>query len=426
VKIVETLGIDPNEPVSYLTAKQVNRISEREARNMAYMDELSKVPSIFRDNSLFLLPVANGRYAIVRGHGYHSLEEGAIRREEFRPAFPLETAILEPTKSEGSAIAYALNTGLISHLTGVSPVFLGAPGRFYLDAFEFDVDGGAHLSQKGAQAEIDGFFYGRNAAMVMEFKAHHCEDFLIRQLYYPFRHWSGRADRYGWSAVRPYFVDFDWETTTYRFFEYDFSNPTDYESIHLVAARSIHVVPRERPLRGILEVSPDPGLAKLTPQADKIERVLRVPFEVAAGNQNAFLLAEQEGFTTRQSSYYRRAAEALGLVNRSSGEYRLTELGRKFVRLSDSERNDLVAVQLARIPAFNEIFHVIGGRPGRQIDRSEIGGILRANDVRIHGSTIPRRVQTVLSWLRWVQSATGILTVDATGVVRSSPRLSLA
>jgi hypothetical protein len=392
---------------------------------MAYMDELAKVPSIFSSNSLFLLPVANGRYAIVRGQGYHKLEESEIVEEEFRPSFPPDTTLLEPTKSEGSAVAYALNTGLVAHLTGVSPVFLGAPGRFFLDEFEFDVDGTAHLRQKGAQAEVDGFFYGSRAAMVMEFKAHLCRDFLIRQLYYPYRHWTGRASRYNWGSVRPFFVDFDYQTTTYRFFEYEFTRPTDYESISLVSARAIHVVPRERPLRGLLEVTPDPNLSKLTPQADRIDRVLRIPFSIAEGQTDAFLLAEQEKFTPRQSSYYRRAAEALGLVERSGSEYRLTETGKNYLRLPESERNDLIAIQLARIPAFNTIFTRIGSAQGRQLTRIEIGAILQANDPRIHGSTVPRRVQTVLAWLRWVQSATGVLTVDALGTIRPRPRLQL-
>ena len=425
VKIISELGIDTSHSVSYVTAGEVNRISEKEARNMAYMDELAKVPAIFSSNSLFLLPVSNGRYAIVRGQGYHELEESRVVEEEYRPSYPPDTALLEPSKSEGSAIAYALNTGLVSHLTGVSPVFLGAPGRFFLDEFEFDVNGNAHLRQKGAQAEVDGFFYGNRAAMVMEFKAHQRRDFLIRQLYYPYRHWIGRASRYNWNSVRPFFVDFDHQTTTYRFFEYEFTSPNDYESIHLVSARSIHVVPRERPLRGLLDVTPDPSLAKLTPQADRIDRVLRIPFSVADGQTNAFLLAEQEEFTTRQSSYYRRAAEALGLVERSGTEYRLTETGKTYLRLPESERNDLVAIQLARIPAFNQIFTRIGSSQGRQLTRPEIGTILRASDPRIHGSTIPRRVQTVLSWLRWVQSATGVLTVDALGTVRPRPRLQL-
>jgi hypothetical protein len=423
VKIFTDLKLNPDTNVNFVTAKQVRQISEREARNMAYMDESSKVPSIFKSHSLFILPVSNGRYAIVRGEGYHELELNSIKFEDFQPSFPPGTSILDPEKSEGSAVSYAWNTGIISHITGQTSLLLGPPGRFALDPFDFRVDGNAELHQSGAQAEIDGFFYSSKAACLMEFKARECTDFLVRQLYYPYRHWSGRADRYRWDSVRPFFVDFTLDPLVFRFFEYGFTDPTDYESIKLVSARGVRVQATLRPFRGLLEIPVEKSLAELTPQADNMDRVLRVPFLVAQGQSNAFLLAETEEFTTRQSSYYRRAAEALGLVVRRGGEYDLTELGHKFVSSGPAERNELVTRQLASIPAIHEILDRISKGDGEPMTRSRIGRILQSHDPRIHGTTVPRRTMTVLSWLRWVQQTTGLLTVDATGTVRPTPRL---
>ena len=61
VRIFNDLNIDPKANVSFVTAEQVRTVSQREARNMAYMDERSKVPPIFGSHSLFILPVSNGR-----------------------------------------------------------------------------------------------------------------------------------------------------------------------------------------------------------------------------------------------------------------------------------------------------------------------------------------------------------------------------
>jgi hypothetical protein len=423
VKIFSDLKLNPGTNVNFVTAKQVRQISEREARNMAYMDQRSKVPSIFESHSLFILPVSNGRYAIVRGEGYHELELNSIHFEDYQPSFPPGTSILDPEKSEGSAVSYAWNTGIISRITGQTSLLLGPPGRFALDPFDFRVDGNAELHQSGAQAEIDGFFYSSQAACLMEFKARECTDFLVRQLYYPYRHWSGRAARYHWSSVRPFFVDFTLDPLVFRFFEYGFTDPTDYESIKLVSARGVRVQATSRPLRGLLEVPVEKSLAELTPQADSMDRVLRVPFLVAQGQSNAFLLAETEQFTTRQSSYYRRAAEALGLVVRREGGYELTELGRKFVSSGPAERNELATLQLASLPAIHEILERISRGDGEPMTRSRIGRILQSHDPRIHGTTVPRRTMTVLAWLRWVQQTTGLLTVDAIGTVRPTSRL---
>ena len=120
-----------------------------------------------------------------------------------------------------------------------------------------------------------------------------------------------------------------------------------------------------------------------------------------------------------------RAAEVLGLVERSDGTYKLTEVGHNFVVADRSHANELVTIQLARIPAFHEILERVSVGAGQQMTRARISEILQKHDPRIHGSTVPRRTMTVLSWLRWVGQTTGILTVDATGTVRPAPRLLL-
>lgn len=423
VKIFSDLHLDASSDVNYVTARQVKQISQREARNMAYMDERAKLPSVFEENSLFILPVSNGRYAIVRGSGYHDLEADSVRYEDYEPAFPPGASVIDPEKSEGSAVSYAWNTGIIAHVTGNKSQLLGPPGRFALDPFDFRVDGSVKLHQAGAQAEIDGFFYSDNSACVMEFKARECTDFLVRQLYYPYRHWVGRAGRYRWTRVRPFFVEFTMDPTLFRFFEYEFEDPLDYESIRLVSARGVRVKATNRPLRGLLDVSPDPSLRTMTPQADKVERVLRVPLLVGAGRANAYLVAESEGFTKRQSSYYRRAAEALGLVVQKGASYELTDIGRRFASADRVRQSEIAAFQIAKIPAFHDILSSLATSGGEQITRARIGRLLERNDPRIHGSTVPRRTTTVVAWLRWLQETTGILAVDPSGTARPTPRL---
>jgi len=55
-----------------VTADQIR--TKREPRLMIKMDTLESLPQIFRDNSLFLLPLSIKEYVIVKGKGYHSLE----------------------------------------------------------------------------------------------------------------------------------------------------------------------------------------------------------------------------------------------------------------------------------------------------------------------------------------------------------------
>lgn len=73
--VVSTLNLDLNQPVNYVSAEQIKRISHEEPRLMAKMDRYEQLPKIFRDNNVVLLPVSRKGYVIVRGKGYHELEE---------------------------------------------------------------------------------------------------------------------------------------------------------------------------------------------------------------------------------------------------------------------------------------------------------------------------------------------------------------
>jgi hypothetical protein len=42
---------------------------------MAKMDRYEQLPKVFRDNNIVLFPVSRKGYAIVKGKGYHELEE---------------------------------------------------------------------------------------------------------------------------------------------------------------------------------------------------------------------------------------------------------------------------------------------------------------------------------------------------------------
>ena len=72
--ITKQLRLDISKPVNYVTAKQIKQISNEEPRLIAKIDTIEKLPTVFRQNNLFLLPVSRKEYAIVRGIGYHIFE----------------------------------------------------------------------------------------------------------------------------------------------------------------------------------------------------------------------------------------------------------------------------------------------------------------------------------------------------------------
>ena len=61
----------------YITAKQIKvacqnftETGEKKPRILCKQDTREKRPQVFVENNLFLLPVRNGEYAIIKGQGY--------------------------------------------------------------------------------------------------------------------------------------------------------------------------------------------------------------------------------------------------------------------------------------------------------------------------------------------------------------------
>jgi hypothetical protein len=366
-----------DQPVNYISAKRIKEATGLEPRNMAYMDHSSSRPKIFKEKKVFLLPVKNGEYALVRGEGYHRLEEDPHPAKVFRPEVPLDDLQLGPYGGEGAALAYAYNSGLTAQVANTPPLLLGRNDMFRLDPFDFRLNHHTPtLHQEGAIAQVDGFYFGGESALVVECKTRRNADFLVRQLYYPFRHYEAKYRNSRVKRVRPFFVDFEPETGIFRFIEYEFGELDDYESIQRVGIQSFQVRPRPTPVHWLLDESLEPALGPKTPQADRVDRVLALPLLVDKGYSDAAKVAQSQSFDPRQSSYYRRAAESLGLVRLEGKKYELTPLGKLFARSTEPERNRLAALRMARIPVFHEILERLYQRPDGIVTPGEIETIL--------------------------------------------------
>jgi len=159
-----------------------------------------------------------------------------------------------------------------------------------------------------------------------------------------------------------------------------------------------------------VEVVPSNEKSKVVPQADDINKVLEFPFKVAEGLDNAKAIAAYFAFDKRQSSYYREATEAIGLVTLRDGRYELTDRGREYVRLPPEKRNQYFLRLVLELPIMHEtLLEVLqAGRKG--LGLAEIAAIIRGRS-HLTGSVPRRRAQTVLAWFRWVERSLGIVRV---------------
>jgi len=393
---------------------------------MAKMDARSDLPTIFRSNGLFVLPVSNGEYVIVKGDGYHDLETPDSSPRTFQSTMPFDLVTSRVGRSEMQYVDLAYNAGLIEHFMGVDSLYLSVRGRKFSSSFDFRVNGSPVLHVEGVQIEIDGGFEGERTFVVLEAKIDWTGNFNVRQLYYPLRSWEEtlRA-RSALKQVRPMFFVYDTQESTYRFWEYRFGAQEDYESIEFVRSKQFKLEWKPIEVARFQAVTPDAGSKRpqIVPQADDVTKLGELPFLVGLGVDAAETVARHFGLDRRQSSYYSQAAEALGLIELGRARYRLTELGLEYISKSAPERNDMLCRMMLRLPLFNEALATMLLARRKSVSKVQIMDLIRSRGYS--GSTVGRRARTILSWFEWMERTFGVVQVRRGLVALHRPQREL-
>lgn len=405
--------VDTRRDLAVLTKGDIESVTGNELRLMAKMDSSADVPAALRRHGYFLLPIKNGEYLLVRGKGFHALENLPEPPTVFRPRLDFDLMTLSVGDSEMQHLDYCYNIGLFEKFAGVTGLRQTIRGRKRMPSIEFSVGSrGPIRVQAGVQIEVDSGCEGRQDIVLIEGKGGQPADFIVRQLFYPYRKWRHEIPQ---KRIRPWFFCSHEvaERRLYRFWEYTFADDAQYQSLTLHRGEAFFVEPRRdrltvaELLRAHAARRADVRLWDV-PQADSFWRVAEMPLLVAQDINTSARVAAHYGFDPRQSSYYRQAAEFLGLVSldKKTNVYRLTDLGREYVGRSADERRELLASLLAQFPPMRATLELSVKSGERGIGRDEIATLI-ARHSAIGKSTPARRAATWLSWLRWMQSATG-------------------
>ncbi len=226
----------------YISAQKIkeatshfSKTAEREVRILCYQAERKDQPEVFTNRGLFLLPVKNGHYAIVKGEGYMEIPEIPEATIHFRPKNGFELQSARVGNSEMQHLDFAHASGMIEDFVDEGQLYLTIRGRKYTPEFSFTV-GKTNIIQKGVQTEVDAGYEGREVVVLIEGKNTKMKDTIIRQLYYPFRKWSKETDK----RVIPMF--FEKRGDEYLFWMYEFTDPLDYNRIKLIKSTK-YIVP---------------------------------------------------------------------------------------------------------------------------------------------------------------------------------------
>lgn len=390
-----------------ISSAEINNF--REARLMTKFDHRSQLPELFAKHKLSILPTSRGTYEIGAFETFCDFNKEDI--EIVTVGFPtfLESIDYKDIISESIAINCAFVSKILHDFTDEENLFPTVSGRMSSSLFGFAIksnQGVFRINVENSQIEIDGGFEGDNSLSLIEAKNYISDDFLIRQLYYPYRLWSDKIVK----RVRPIFLTYSNGIFDLR--EYEFTNPELYNSIRLLRHKKYAVQERDINIENIQNILDNVQVAKEPelpfPQADSFERVINL---CELLKQKGFISKEDithnYDFDHRQTDYYSNAAKYLGLIegrceNQQIG-CTLTQDGNRIFNLPIIERQlEFVRLILSRA-AFKNTLKLYFDK-GDVPTKDEVIEIMK--DARLYNidseQTYRRRASTVISWINWI------------------------
>ncbi len=411
-RYLEAKHIVFDQPSYFVEAAELKRLAKREPRLLAKFDTPEQLAQPLKKAGYTLLPTRNGQYQLVRGNLFVVLPS-CTDTDAFMPklSFPLLTA--GRGSGEAQYIDYAFNTGLLTYFLGLDTIYQTICGREFTGQFEFQLSG-LEIRVGSVQIEVDAGYESMYDIVLLEAKIGVPQHFNIRQMYYPYRHFTELVPQ---KRVRNIFLAYDLASASFHLYEFAFRQKHDPLSVEMEKCSIYRLAPLVRlTLHDLIDVRFQTH-NRLVPQADDLNKIFELLTVVEAGINRAQDVADYFVFANRQSSYYREAAEYLGLITSSRYEgYALTNLGIQVL----SEPTDSQTRILAKVVVNSWIFV-------RLIRRAGTNGIFTDTDIdaviasvqdkggKAHygGTTIPRRRQTIVAWIRWLAQEIGCFKIAA-------------
>lgn len=391
-----------------ITSKDI--IKYREPRLMTKFDQFVNLPSIFKENNLSILPITRGTYLIGNFHAYEKLPNNKdIKIKKINLPNEIKSIQTDNIYSESIALNCAFITGMINEIAQeeLLPTISGRMStlnfKYYIESINKNIK--FSVLVKNSQCEIDGGFEGKKKFVLIEAKNYSPDDFIIRQLYYPFRLWKSKLDKY----IMPIFMTFS--NDLFTFYKYEFKNLLHYNSICLVDAFCFKLSTEDIQIKDITEllknliIVPEPKVP--FPQADSFERVVDLLSLLMEKNLSVEEITDNYSFTSRQTDYYSNAGRYLGFITKKHENnnvfYCLTKKGIETMSKPFKQKYLSIINSILEHEVFYKAFKIRLNKKSI-LETKEIVRIMKECSIyKVESNeTFERRAQTIKSWIEWI------------------------
>lgn len=354
--------------------------------------------------------IARGRYIISNFEAYKNFEPTTDEITGISIPEYIESIDYENITSESMAINCAYVSGILADFLGDQELMPTVSGRMSSGSFSFYIQNtttksNVSINVENSQIEIDGGYEGVDKLSLIEAKNYISNDFLIRQLYYPYRLWHSKLAK----KIAPLFLVYS--NGVFTIYEYEFQDPDNYNSLVMKKQKNYSIDAEEIGLDDIIRVLnrtrivEEPELA--FPQANNFKRVINLCELLMQGAMTKDEITLNYAFDPRQTNYYTDAGRYLGLIEKARDDgkivFSLSEQGQKMVRSKYKARQLRFVEAILRHRVFNETLRLYLKR-GKMPLVSDIVEIMRKYGLyQVQAeSTFRRRASTVTSWISWV------------------------
>ena len=400
-----------------ITAKQINEY--REARLMTKFDNSANLPELFKDNKLAILPITSNSYMIAKFQTYQEFEK-TEDEEIIKINFPeyIQSLDYNNITSEALAINCAYITQILENFLDEEALVPTINGKMGSGNFEFKINKNegkneyVNVTVQNSRIEIDGGFEGVNSLALIEAKNVISDDFMVRQLYYPYRLWKSKINK----PVRPIYMVYS--NGIFNVYEYKFENDEDYSSIKLVKSKKysiedtdIEIADIENIFNNIKSYTKEPRIA--FPQADSFERLINLCELLSEEPKSKNEITENYAFDERQTNYYTDAGRYLGLISKERKDrniiFDLTDTGRKILKLRYKQRQLEYVKLILKHKVFYDYLKLYFERAEKPsiIDTVDIMKNCNLYNIKSE-STYKRRSSTIRGWIEWIIELTRI------------------
>ncbi|HIV30017.1 MAG TPA: transcriptional regulator [Candidatus Pullichristensenella excrementipullorum] len=386
-----------------------NQIKEfREPRLMTKFDHKINLPVVFAANRLTILPITRGDYVISSFSAYKKFDPPVTAAQRVSIPSHIQSLMPQFLVSEAIALNCANACGILGDFLEDDDLMPTVSGRMTSGFFGFNIEtdfGMRYVEVSNSQIEIDAAYEGINYLSLFEAKRDLSDDFLVRQLYYPFRVWSSRVTK----PVKPVFLIFS--NGMFNLYQYQFDDPQNYNSLRLVKQKN-YVIATEiclADIENLLETVRQVAEPEISfPQADCMSRIVNLIELLNEKPMTKQDITLEYAFDERQTNYYTDAGRYLGLIDKGYDEngnilFRLSACGHHIMGLEFKERQLALASQILMHKVFNETLkrHL---RCGEMPDKQTIVQIMKdSNLYHVEAdSTYFRRSSTVVGWVNWI------------------------